>query len=402
MLYRARQISSVLLRDLDEFPVITLTGPRQSGKSTLLKTLLPEWSYVNLEEPALRSFATDDPRGFLKTYCDRVIFDEIQRVPEILSQMQVNVDADRRPGRFAITGSHNLLLLEKTSQSLAGRTAIRNLLPFSFHELQDSGERSLQLEEVLFRGGYPLMQNVTTSSSAWLDSYIQTYVERDVRQIRNVTDLATFQRFVRLCAGRASQLLDLSGLGGDCGISHNTAKDWISVLEAGFIAFRLEPFHRNFSKRIVKSPKLYFYDTGLLCRLLDIRTPSDLVNHPFRGAVFENWCVLESMKAALNDGRRPALYFWRDQQIEVDLLIERSVNEFDAIECKSSATAITDFISSPLKLKALASGKVNPLVVYGGDETQKRTVGVFYGWQAFSKALNTTISHNSSNNGQLL
>jgi len=388
MEYINRKLASICGKDLKTFPVLTLTGPRQCGKSTLLRHILPHWQYVNLEEPASFDFAEEDPRGFFKNYSDQVIIDEIQRVPRLLSQLQVEVDRDRRPGRFAITGSHNLLLMEQVSQSLAGRTAMRNLLPFSWGEMAQIIRDPFELETALFMGGYPSVQEFPEASMTWLDSYIQTYVERDVRMIRNVSDLSSFRRFLRLCAGRAGQLIDLSGIGNDVGISHNTVRDWVNVLEAGFIIFRLDPYFRNYSKRIIKNSKMYFYDTALLCRLLEIRSPSDLLMHPFRGAIFENWCVVEVMKYYLNNGQRPSLYFWRDQVMEVDILAEISSRQMAAVECKSGRTAVTDFLSTPLKLKSIAKDQdVIPTVVYGGDQTQVRSDGTISGWRDFANQL---------------
>jgi predicted AAA+ superfamily ATPase len=380
-----RQLESVCSQDLNVFPILTVTGPRQSGKSTLLKKLLPSWTYVNLEDPSVLDFASEDPKGFLKTYSDRVVFDEIQRAPKLLSYLQVEVDRDNRPGRFALTGSHNLLLLQHVTQSLAGRTAIRHLLPFSHGELAAGGRAFSGLSETLFYGGYPPVHHHPEAVTAWLDAYIQTYIERDVRMIRNVNDLSTFRRFVRLCAGRASQLLDLSGIGGDAGVTHNTVRDWIGVLEAGFITFRLEPYYKNFSKRIIKSPKLYFYDTGLLCRLLDLRTPADLEFSPFRGAIFENWCVAETLKSFYHHGRRPGLYFWRDQKTEVDMIIELSATSLAATECKSAVTPPSDALQAPNELKRIFKDRaVTPCVVFGGDQSEKRSEGQLIAWHHLS------------------
>jgi predicted AAA+ superfamily ATPase len=388
MLFIDRKFSERCLKDLKTFPVVTLTGPRQSGKSTLLRKLLPTWTYVNLEEPSNLDFATQDPRGFIKTYQTEVIFDEVQRVPTLLSQIQVEVDRERRPGRFAVTGSHNLHLLQSVSQSLAGRTSVRHLLPFSYAELLHSEHIPSNLEATMFYGGYPPALEYKEDARAWFDSYIQTYIERDVRLIRNVNDLGTFRRFLRLCAGRAGQLLDQSGIGNDAGVSHNTVRDWINVLEAGFIAFRLEPYFNNFSKRIIKSPKLYFYDTGILCRLLEIRSPEELTAHPFRGAVFENWCIVEALKRIYSGGDAPSVYFWRDQVIEVDMLLKLKSNKLHAIECKSAATPDVSFIDSALTFKSIAKGiDVDASVVYGGDQTQNRSQGNFIGWQDYSRLL---------------
>jgi len=388
MQYLPRHISRVCLKGLKSFPVLTLTGPRQSGKSTLLKHLLPGFKYVNLEEPSSLEFALEDPKGFLKTHGDRVVIDEIQRAPQLLSQIQVNVDKDRKPGKYALSGSHNLMLLESVSQSLAGRTVICHLLPFSLSEIKNTKFQPSSLEQALYRGGYPPVFDIPEDIPTWLDSYIQTYVERDVRTIRNVSDLSTFRRFLKLCAGRAGQLLDLSALGGDCGITHNTARDWIGVLEACFIVFRLEPYFQHFSKRVIKSPKLYFYDTGLLCRLLGIQAQAQLLQHPFRGAVFENWCALEILKWYLNRGEQPNLHFWRDQRIDVDLLVQLNSNKVAALECKSGLSSAQDFLDTPLKFQSFAKKlDVIPGAIFGGEQSQHRTKGVILSWRTFLEEL---------------
>lgn len=388
MKFIPRTIKQRCQRDLESFPILTITGPRQSGKSTLLQNLFPNWKYANLEDPSISDFAKEDPKGFLNTYNNHVIFDEIQRVPSLLSYLQVEIDKDRKPGRFAISGSNNLLLLEHVSQSLAGRTSVRHLLPFSYEELREGHKSQTELNSALFYGGYPAVHEHLGNAHSWLDSYTQTYIERDVRLIRNVNDLGTFRRFLRLCAGRVGQLLDLSGIGNDAGISHNTTRDWVNVLEAGFIAFRLEPYFKNFSKRIIKSPKLYFYDTGVLCRLLDIRSPEDLTIHPFRGAIFENWCIVEALKRQFAYGTTQNIYFWRDQTIEVDILVKFESSKLFVVECKSSATSNASFIDNAMAFKKFAKGEdVIPTVVYGGDFSQSRHAGTFLGWQDFSSNL---------------
>jgi predicted AAA+ superfamily ATPase len=386
--YIKRSITKVCLEDLNNFPVLTLTGPRQSGKSTLLKHILPDWRYLSLEDLETRRFAENDPKGFLGEYSDRVIIDEVQRTPLLLSQLQVLVDEDRRLGRFAITGSHNLLLLESISQSLAGRTAIRNLLPFSFSELRDAKIAPTDIESAMYFGGYPLAHQNQAQSRAWLDSYLQTYVERDVRLIRNIGDLSSFERFVSLCAARCSQILDLSGIGNDLGMTHNTVKSWIGILEAGFVCYRLSPYYRNYSKRIIKSPKLYFYDTGLLCRLLNINSASELVNHAMRGSIFENWCVTECLKGYLNLGLRPNIYFWKDRKSEVDLLLEHGSRELLALECKSGKTLQPQFINNALGLREIMDDKeVKAGVVFGGHESRKLGDKSFYSWQELADSV---------------
>ena len=383
-----RQIEAICRSDLATSPILTLTGPRQSGKSTLLKTILPKWRYVNLEDPSQLDFATDDPKGFLDMYSDQVVIDEVQRSPKLLSYIQVRVDEDRRPGRYALSGSNNLLLLQSISQSLAGRTSVRHLLPFSYQELAVHGRSYQSIEETLFFGGYPPVFNNTSEAISWIDSYTQTYIERDVRLIRNVTDLGQFRRFLKLCAGRAGQILDLSSLGRDAGVTHNTIRDWLSVLETGFIAFRLEPFHQNFSKRVIKSPKIFFYDTGILCRLLGISTPEDLSLSPYRGAIFENWCIVEALKSLYNKGGSSSIYFWKDKLIEVDLLIERSSRSIAAFECKSSKTPppSSEALQGYRYLKNLMQGyELSGGAVYAGSEYQRRTEGEVFDWRGFAE-----------------
>jgi predicted AAA+ superfamily ATPase len=383
-----RQLETTCRSDLKAFPVLTITGPRQSGRSTLLKSMLPDWSYVNLEDPSQNDFATEDPKAFLRTYSNQVIFDEIQRAPKLLSYLQVEIDNDRRPGRFALSGSHNLLLLQSISQSLAGRTSIRHLLPFSYSELASSVGDRHEIEDQLFYGFYPAVWNQLSASGAWLDSYIQTYIERDVRLIRNVTDLGQFRRFLKLCAGRASQILDLSSLGKDVGLSHNSVREWIGVLETGFIAYRLEPFYQNFSKRVIKSPKLYFYDTGVLCRLLAIGNSKDLELSPFRGAIFENWCVNECLKSLLNRGQQPSVYFWKDKSMEVDIVMEMGAGKISAFECKSSVTSPSNALEGPNYLQKVMTGyNISKSVVYAGSGNQTRSDGSILDWRSFALGL---------------
>jgi predicted AAA+ superfamily ATPase len=384
-----RDIEAICRKDLETFPIVTLTGPRQSGKSTLLRLMVPEWRYVNLEDPSQLDFASEDPKGFLNTFSDRVLIDEVQRVPQLLSYLQVEVDRERRPGRFVLSGSNNLLLLESVSQSLAGRTSIRNLLPFSYQELAAHQQAFSTVEDAIFYGSYPPVVNYPTGAVSWLDSYIQTYLERDVRLIRNVNDLGQFRRFLKMCAGRAAQILDLSSIGRDTGVTHNTIRDWIGILETGFIAFRLQPYHLNFSKRLIKNPKLYFYDTGVLCRLLGIASPHDLHISPFRGALFENWCVVECLKSLYNRGNTANIYFWKDKAAEVDIVLEHASRKIVTYECKSSLTLPTaDALRGAKYLKKImAEFDVTGRAVYAGSETQQRTDGDVLGWASFAGAI---------------
>lgn len=357
------------------FPVVTVTGPRQSGKTTLCRTVFPEHRYVSLEVPDTRAFARSDPRGFLEPLCGGAIIDEVQRVPDLLSYVQGEVDSDTQPGRFVLTGSANLALLESVSQSLAGRTALLQLLPCSLDEARLFPGAPLDLLATVWTGGYPAIFDRVVPAGEWLGAYVATYVERDARQLLNIGDLETFQTFIQMCAGRVGQLLNLSSLGADCGITHNTARAWLSVLETSFLTFRLHPYHANVGTRLVKTPKLYFHDTGLLCFLLGIRQPEQLRAHPLRGAIFESWVASEVLKWRVHRGLRPDMYFLRDHKgYEVDVLVADG-ERWLAIEVKSGKTVATDFFAAlealPRRI-TLPPGvrRLDRAVVYGGDEAR--------------------------------
>lgn len=332
-----RAITPFLKKIAPKYPVLSLVGPRQSGKSTLCRELFPDRPYVSMEDPDLRRLATEDPRGFFKHYPDSLVIDEVQRVPELLSYIQTRVDTATTPLHYVLTGSHQLLLMEKVTQSLAGRTVIAKLLPFSRRELWTQ-PHEMTIDELMLTGGYPRIYNKHLESRQWLQQYYETYVQRDVRQLLNVGDLDQFDRFIRLCAGRAGQPLSLSSLGNECGVSQPTAKSWLSILKTCFICFTLQPHHRNFNKRITKTPKLYFYDTGLLCYLLNIQNAQMLATHPLRGNIFENWVVTEYVKSFTNQGIEPPLYFWQAAGgHEVDLVIDQG-DYLYPVEIKSSYT----------------------------------------------------------------
>ena len=371
-----RDLAPKLVSAARESPSITLTGPRQSGKSTLCRAVFPEHSYVSLEPLDIRAFATEDPRAFLRQHPSGAIIDEVQRVPDLLSYLQGVIDMEPKPGRWVLTGSQNLSMIESVSQSLAGRTAVHHLLPMAHSEVIRFARHPETLEATLLTGGYPRILDHGLNPSDWLRSYVATYIERDVRTISNVGNLATLQRFVELCAGRTGQLLNYSSLAGDCGVSQPTARAWLSILETSFIVFRLQPFHTNLRKRLVKMPKLHFYDSGLVCWLLGIHTPEQLRSHPLRGAIFESWVVSEIVKHRMNQGISHGLSFYRDRDgAEVDLVIERP-SRITLVEAKSAETASPSLFSGAKRVRGHLADLSRPsdvVVAYGGDERQQRT-----------------------------
>ena len=382
-MYIQRQLSSQLKKLAPLYPILSVSGPRQSGKTTLVREVFPNYAYVNLERLDDRLAAEEDPRRFLERHEGQgLIIDEAQKVPALFSYLQVLVDERGTMGQFVLTGSQNFLLLEQVSQSLAGRVALHTLLPFSQQELAANAD--LSLDESLFKGGYPVLYDRGIAAPDYYPAYIQTYVERDVRSLRNIGDLSAFQRFLRVCAGRVGQLLDLSGLGNDLGINYKTVRTWISVLEASYIAFLLYPHHENFSKRLIKSPKLYFYDTGLLCSLLGLESADQLATHYVRGAIFENWVIAEIIKQHVNTGRRPDLYFWRDNiGNELDLLYERGGRR-QVVEIKAGATLGTDQFKGLRYYKKLATAlpvEQDYYLIYGGEGRQERAHGIVLGWR---------------------
>jgi uncharacterized protein len=380
-----RRIEATVQRLRKGFPIVGITGPRQSGKTTLARALFSEKPYVSLEDPDTRRYVESDPRGFLAQYSEGAVIDEAQRVPELFSYLQSHVDTDTRMGRYVLTGSQQFGLLAGITQSLAGRVGMVTLLPFSWNELRENSHAPTSLETALYTGGYPPLYDRLVAPSDWFPQYITTYVERDVRQLIQVRDLSAFQTFVRMCAGRAGQVLNLSGLADDCGITHNTAKAWISVLEASFLVFLLRPHHRNFNKRLIKSPKLYFTDTGLLTYLLGIDEPMRLTTHAMRGPVFENWIITELMKGRFNRGLSSNLTFWRDRAgLEVDVIAERD-GTLQPIEIKSGATVTTDFfkgITAWCSISGLCEGDMRPLptLFYGGTAPQLRSTASVLPW----------------------
>jgi len=376
-----RTLTKKIITLAQKFQVITLTGPRQSGKTTLVRDAFPALPYVSLEEPDIRQIALTDPRGFLANYPAGAILDEVQNTPELFSYIQSLVDEDSEI-QFILTGSSNFFLMEKISQTLAGRTAILHLLPFSIAELPPTVPALEHYESLIFNGLYPRIYDRGLAPTDFYPSYIQTYIEKDVRLIKNIGDINTFIRFIQLCAGRTGQLLNYASLASDAGISPNTAKAWLSVLESSYLVYRLQPFHRNFNKRLIKSPKLYFYDTGVACSLLGIQNEDQVGLHYLKGALFENLIINEFIKINYHRGKRPQAYFWRDSQgKEIDCLLIEGEKVLP-IEIKSGKTIDNSYFSSLKYWRELAKmPKDHGCVVYGGEETLQTKIGSFISWK---------------------
>ena len=384
-----RLLTPLLEGRLKAYPVVVVTGPRQSGKTTLSRLAAPQAAYLSLEDPDTRAFATDDPRGFLRHLGPQTILDEVQRCPSLFSYLQGAVDADPRPGRFLLTGSSQFEMIGAITQSLAGRASLLTLLPFSLAELQAAGRPPATLDALLQGGLFPPIHDRAIPAADWLQDYVATYVERDVRQILRIQDLTTFQRFIALCAGRVGQLVNVSSLAADAGITRVTTEAWLSVLEASHLVFRVQPWFTNLSKRLVKSPKLYFCDPGLAAWLVGIRHPTHLAAHPLRGPLFENWAMTELLKARLHRGLRPDLYFLRDKAgHEVDALVETRPRTGHAIEIKSGGTIASDFFDGlDFWREHLPGHHFEPWLIYGGDARQSRDRGTALPWSDLAPLL---------------
>jgi predicted AAA+ superfamily ATPase len=382
-----RQIASSISGTLGKYPVLTVTGPRQSGKTTLLKSLFPDWHYVSMETPDIRQQVLQNPRGLFSRYGHRIVIDEVQRTPDLLSYIQTIVDEDPNAS-FVLSGSHNLLMLEHISQSLAGRTAIFYLLPLSLNELVNADIDVEKYEELIFRGFYPRIYDRQLRATEFYPNYLETYVQRDVRQIKNVGNLSLFNRFLSICAGHIGQTINYSNIANDTGVSVSTIQNWLSVLETSFIIYRLNPYYRNFNKRITKAPKLYFYDTGLACSLLRINNVDALETYYQKGALFENFVINEICKQYYNRGNRPPIYYWKDSnQNEIDLIIDLG-GQLIPVEIKSARTFSSQFFKTLAWFQDVSSLPIsNSYVIYGGEQDWELEHGKLLSWKHFSEII---------------
>jgi predicted AAA+ superfamily ATPase len=381
-----RTLHSVLLERAAMFPVISLSGPRQSGKTTLVRATFPDHAYLNLENLDVQAAAAEDPRGFLLRLAEQGgIIDEAQKVPALFSYMQQLADETRRMGTFVLTGSQNFLLNESITQSLAGRTAVVKLLPFDIQELRNASLAPEQLSMFLYSGSYPALYDRAIPPEIYYPSYLQTYIERDVRSLKNIGNLHVFQRFLRLCAGRIGQLVNLATIGAEVGIDAKTVRSWLSVLEASYMIFFLEPYFNNFNKRLVKSPKLYFFDTGVVCSLLGLNSPGQIDYFYLRGQLFENFVISEYVKMRMHAGRESHVSFWRDSSgTEIDLLID-TAGQLYAVEIKAGMTVNLDFFAGLQKFRKYSGVPAeNCFLVYGGEEQMQRKAAYVLGWRSIS------------------
>ena len=381
-----REIQELLLEMMNSFPVVTITGPRQSGKTTLVRHTFPQMDYISLEDLDSRDYAINDPRGFLAQFSGSVILDEIQKTPSLLSYIQTIVDAEKQNGRFILTGSNQFAYLSFIAQSLAGRTGILKLLPFSYSELL--GGSLAPLNEILFQGFYPRIFDQNIRPELFLSGYLETYVEKDVRSITKVKDLMQFHRFLQICAGRTGQIINFNSIGNELGVDNKTVKNWISIAQASYIIYLLPPYYKNFNKRIRKSPKLYFIDVGLACHLLGIQNSNQLNTHPLKGELFETFIVIEFLKSRYNQGKRSNLYYFRDNVgNEVDLIFDTGLLPIP-IEIKSGQTINSEFFKSLNYFRKLESNLDKAFLIMGNDLRQQRENNHIYGYPFIKEVIN--------------
>lgn len=385
-----RRCEEELERLRNEFPILAIVGPRQSGKTTLAKKAFPGYTYVSLEDPDRREFARDDPRGFLGRYSQDVIIDEVQRVPPLMSYLQSHVDALGKMGSVVITGSHNFQLMERIGQSLAGRVGIFTLLPLSWEEI---GNPAMPLQEYIFTGSYPGIFDRGIRPRVFYRNYISTYVEKDVYQLREITNRDKFMRFIRIMAGRTGQELNTLAISDDCGISHTTVKQWLSVLEASYLVILLKPYHRNYNKRLTKRPKVYFTDTGLICSLLGIGNANEIDSHYLKGALFETMAVTEILKVNLNLGSPLNLYYWRDNhRREIDMIIDAGAGQY-AIEMKAGGTVQQRYLNGLRYWTSLTGAPPgDTFLIYGGTENLTRNGFNLVSWNRIDEAIIRKLS----------
>ena len=377
-----RKLVESILFYKNKYPILAITGPRQSGKTTLLRELFPEYQYISLENPDTRTFLKEDAKGFFEKYSTYCIFDEAQRVPELFSYLQTMVDESKIMGQFILSGSQNFLLLKNITQSLAGRVALFKLFPFDFSELKSANLLSDDYVEAMLKGFYPAIYDRNIPPRNFYNNYIQTYVERDITELINIRNMRTFRTFLSLCASRAGQLLNLNSLANECGITQPTAKSWISVLESSYILFLVQPYHKNFDKRVMKSPKLFFYDTGLLCHLLKIKDTNQIKMNSYKGNIFENMIVSEFIKQNYHQNLMQEFWFWRDSAgHEVDL-IRQDDEKLNVIEIKSTTTISSDLFKGINYFSGLAKDAIkSQTLVYAGLDNQKRTIANVVAWK---------------------
>lgn len=377
-----RQIVDIIISQKNKFPILALTGPRQSGKTTLLKELFHDYRYISLESPDVRLFAENDPHGFLTEYDSRVILDEVQRVPQLFSYLQTRVDESKIMGQYILSGSQNFHLLNSITQTLAGRVVLFKLLPLDLTELKAANLLQSTFQQAAVKGFYPAIFDRDINPAIYYRNYIQTYIEKDVTELLNIKDVKLFRTFLGLCAGRVGQLLNYTALANECDITYQTAKSWLSILESSYITFFVQPYHQNFNKRLVKSAKLYFYDTGLLSYLLGIKTATDLNESRLKGHVFENLVVAETYKQREHQYLDQEYFFWQDSNAnEVDLLTKKGT-DFYISEIKATETITTKLFEQLDKFEQIAAPAiVNKTLIYGGDNNQNRTNYAVRSWK---------------------
>ncbi|WP_462252167.1 ATP-binding protein [Ferruginibacter sp.] len=380
----ARILKKVLTNSMQYYPVLSLNGPRQSGKSTLVKKVFPKLPYVNLENPAERAFAATDSMGFLQQFPKGAVIDEAQYVPELFSYIQVLTDENQEL-KFVLTGSQNFMMHQKIAQSLAGRVGINTLLPFSFEELKKGKILPATLNELLFNGFYPRLYDKNIPPTDYYANYVNTYIERDIQALINNSNLSQFIKFIQLCAGRAGQIVNMVALANDTGVSPVTIQNWLAILQRSYVVYLLQPYYNNFNKRLMKNPKLYFYDTGLLCYLLGLQKANDITNHFAKGAIFENFVLVEILKYHYNLGLRPQIfYIQNNHQKEIDFVLQQGT-ALTAIEVKSSGTPDISMFKNLSFLDELNGLENKKVVVYTGEKDAVRKQGLLVGWKNLHK-----------------